>query len=87
MYSVLPGIAFFPLGCWLYCSDSGQRFFWRGGTKICLRCAGLKHDPLVKAQELTEEDVKLIVDYTARKGGMDAASFRNDDGELFGDNA
>ena len=84
---VLPGIAIFPLGCWLYCTDSGKRFFWRGGTKVCLRCAGLKIDPPVYSHELTEDDVNLIVDYESRKGRMDAASFRNDDGELFGDNA
>ena len=33
------------------------------------------------------DDVNLIVDYESRKGRMDAAPFRNDDGELFGDNA
>ena len=84
---VLPGIAIFPLGCWLYCTDSGKRFFWRGGTKVCLRCAGMKVDPPVYSHELTDDDVNLIVDYESRKGRMDAASFRNDDGELFGDNA
>ena len=47
----------------------------------------MKVDPPVYSHELTDDDVNLIVDYESRKGRMDAASFRNDDGELFGDNA
>ena len=88
---VLPGIAIFPLGCWLYCTDWGKAIFIFNLIqiifKLCLRCAGLKEHPLVCRQELTEADVKLIVDYETVQARKDAASYKNEDGESFGDNA
>ena len=63
---------------------------------ICIGIPWCYHDETVK--KILEEDlnpypkwlhpdVQLIVDYETRQAKKDAASFKNEDGEMFGDNA